>query len=70
MNATVSLINSLYSNGTLSVELSCFYFKLLLVKISIKYAFFSLKIVFTIPNSTDPGKISHYVPFHQVFTVC
>ena len=57
--------NALYSNGTLSVELSCLYFKWLLVKLSIKYVFLSLKIAFTIPNSTDPGKISHYVPFHQ-----
>ena len=65
MNATVSLINSLYSNGTLSVELSCLYFKWLLVKVSIKYVFLSLKIVFIIPNSADPGEISHYVPFHQ-----
>ena len=49
--------NALYSNGTLSVELSCLYFKWLLVKLSIKYVFLSLKIAFTIPNSTDPGKI-------------
>ena len=27
--------------------------------------FLSLKIVFIIANSADPGKISHYVPFHQ-----
>ena len=65
MNATVSLINSLYSNGTLSVELSCLYFKWLLGKVSIKYVFLSLKIVFIIPNSAGPGEISHYVPFHQ-----
>ena len=62
MNATVSLINSLYSNGTLSVELSCLW---LLVKVSIKYVFLSFKIVFIIPNSADPGEISHYVSFHQ-----
>ena len=66
MNATVSLIDSLYSNGTLSVELSCLYFKWLLVKVFfIKCVFLSLKIVFIIPNSADPGEISHYVPFHQ-----
>ena len=64
MNATVSLINSLYSNGTLSVELSCLYLKWLPVKVSIKYVFLSSKIVFIIPNSADPGEISHYVPFH------
>ena len=49
------LINSLYSNGTLSVELLCLYFKWLLVKVSIKYVNLSLKIVFIIPNSAEPG---------------
>ena len=24
-----------------------------------------IQIVFIIPNSADPGEISHYVPFHQ-----
>ena len=63
MNATVSLINSLYSNGTLSVELFCLYFKWLLVKVSLKYAFHALFSSFQ--NSADPGEISHYVPFRQ-----
>ena len=47
------------------MELSCLYFERLLLKVSIKYVFLSLMIVFIIPNSADPGEISHYVPFHQ-----
>ena len=70
MNATVSLINSLYSNGTLSVELSCLYFKWLLVKVSIKYVFLSLKIVFIIPNSADLVKYRIMCHFIKALTVC
>ena len=51
MNATVSLINPLCSNGTLSMKL--------------KNVFLSLKIAFIIAKSADPGEITHYVPFHQ-----
>ena len=72
MNATVSLIKPLYSNGTLSMEfgtlsmeLSCLYFKRLLVKVSIKDVFLSLKIVFIIPNGANPGEVSYCEPFHQ-----
>ena len=66
MNATVYLITPLYSNGTRSMELSCFYFKKLLVKVSVKKDVFlnTLNIVFIIASSADPGEISHYVPFH------
>ena len=36
MNAIVSLIKPLYCNVSLSMELSCLYFKRLFVKVSIK----------------------------------
>ena len=66
MNATVYLINPLCSNGTLSVELTCLYIKRLLVKDSMKKnVFLSLKIVFIVANSANPGEISLFVPFHQ-----
>ena len=53
------------------MELSCMYFKKLLVKVSIKKMYFlSLKIVFIIANSAHPGKISHYGHFIKAFTVC
>ena len=68
MNATVSLINSLYSNGTLSVELSCLYFKWLLVKVSLKYAFHALFSSFqTVQTLVKYRIMCHFV---KAFTVC
>ena len=62
-------IYSLYSNGTLSVDLSCLSFKRLLVTVSIKICISLLEIVFIIPNSADPGEISHYPSISSLLLV-